>query len=194
MAERALLAEHRYASQRLLYTPWRPADVDQLHALLAEADVRRYLCDDRIMPRDWVAGVIEESCSSLHRDGVGLWRLSLRAGDLEGETVGLVGFRDFFEPAQLQLMYALHPRGWGRGLATEAGRAMLELAFARLGHAQVVGATDPPNVASVRVMERLGMSPVDPGGFEPPLEGTGDALFFRIHRDEWLTRGERVLE
>ncbi len=42
---------------------------------------------------------------------------------------------------------------------TEAARAVLDHAFNELGFADVVAATDPPNTASIRVLERLGMTP-----------------------------------
>jgi ribosomal-protein-alanine N-acetyltransferase len=54
-------------------------------------------------------------------------------------------------------MYGLAKPWWGCGLATEASRAALEYAFGVLGAGRVTAVTDPPNVASVRVMERLGM-------------------------------------
>ena len=55
----------------------------------------------------------------------------------------------------MELLYSLDPDVWGRGLATEAARAVLD-------HAQYIGRvvayTDPGNVASERVAARLGMT------------------------------------
>jgi RimJ/RimL family protein N-acetyltransferase len=45
----------------------------------------------------------------------------------------------------------------GQGLATEAARAVLAYGFEQLQSPRITAATDPPNAASVRVLERLGM-------------------------------------
>ena len=97
------------------------------------------------------------------------------------------------EPPQLQVIYALHPGAWGRGLATEALDALLELGFERCGFDVIRGATDEPNQASVRVMERSGLKRVDPATFDPQLEDADDAIFLEIARETWAALGKRVL-
>ncbi len=83
-------------------------------------------------------------------------------------------------------MYGLWPAWWGRGLATEAAQAVLEYVFEVLGHPVVMAATDPPNVASIRVMERLGMV------FDSRREMHGlDTLVYRLSRERW--RRHRVV-
>ena len=68
----------------------------------------------------------------------------------------------------------------GRGLAAEAATAVLDHVFETLGHPVVMAATDPPNVASVRVMERLGMA------FHERCEMHGlDTLVYRLSRERW---------
>ena len=46
---------------------------------------------------------------------------------------------------------------WGRGLATQGGRAGFEWGFGGLGLDRIISIIDPDNVASVRVAEKLGM-------------------------------------
>lgn len=86
--------------------------------------------------------------------GCGLWAVRLRDAD---EIVGFCGYRFFNEPPQLQLLYGLAPAYWGRGLATEAARAMIAYGFDVNGFERIIAAADVPNVASHRVMERAGM-------------------------------------
>ena len=61
-------------------------------------------------------------------------------------------------PSDPELGWGLDPGCWGRGLATEAGRACLEWAFGDLGVRRLVSITTPENAASRRVMEKLGFS------------------------------------
>jgi len=58
----------------------------------------------------------------------------------------------------LEIGWALRPQFWGRGYATELGRAGLAYSFDTLGMGAVVSCTDNGNVKSLAVMERLGMT------------------------------------
>ena len=49
------------------------------------------------------------------------------------------------------------PEFWGRGLATEAALPAIDYGFRQLGLKQIIGLVDPDNVASVRVLEKLGL-------------------------------------
>lgn len=55
-----------------------------------------------------------------------------------------------------EIGFFIHPRLWGNGFATEAGNAALDWAF-RHGAHRVQGSCWMKNVASIRVLRRLGM-------------------------------------
>ena len=55
------------------------------------------------------------------------------------------------------LFYLLKASCWGQGLATEAARALIEYAFCELGLTKIDSATAFENIASKRVMEKIGM-------------------------------------
>lgn len=57
----------------------------------------------------------------------------------------------------VELGYDLHPDAWGRGLATEAARAVVGQAFGPLGVDRVVAVVKPDHVASQRVLEKVGL-------------------------------------
>jgi RimJ/RimL family protein N-acetyltransferase len=71
----------------------------------------------------------------------------------------------------------LHRACWGRGFATEAGRASLEAAFRVLGVEHVISVIHPKNQASIRVAERLD----EPFEREWTLHGLGLCIY-GIHR------------
>ena len=89
------------------------------------------------------------------RHGYGLWVLHGRA---DGAFVGYVGLQQatIEDIAEIELLYALRPACWGQGLASEAARHMVTLAFGRLGLANLVACTLPTNHASRRVMAQAG--------------------------------------
>jgi len=74
------------------------------------------------------------------------------------EFIGWCGLdhRDRTKAAPV-LFYLLKASYWGKGLATEAARAVLGCAFAELGLARVDSAAAFDNIPSKRVMEKIGM-------------------------------------
>lgn len=58
---------------------------------------------------------------------------------------------------EVELGYDLHPSAWGRGLATEAAREVMRQAFGSLGLDHVVAVVKPENLASQRVLEKVGL-------------------------------------
>lgn len=148
-------------TDRLALVPLTPDDVESLLDFFNEPAVGRYLLDGESVDRAWVVAEVEASEDRFGDNGAGLW--TMRAATVDGacagvpELLGVVGFRPFFDPPELQLLYAVHPAAWGRGFATEAARAAVGHAFGTLGFDEVRAATDEPNAASIRVLEKLGM-------------------------------------
>ncbi len=56
-----------------------------------------------------------------------------------------------------EIGWAIHPAEWGKGIATEAGHRLLELAFNELGAHRVVAFSHAENDASIKVMKKLNM-------------------------------------
>jgi ribosomal-protein-alanine N-acetyltransferase len=139
---------------RLRLRPCAGADLDALHALFTDPGVRRFLWDDRMIAREEAARVIEASVASFASHGFGQWLAFPREGDA---LVGFSGLRSVEGTPDVELLYALDPAHWGRGLAQEAARAVLQHGFTTVGLLRILARADAPNAASIRVMERLGM-------------------------------------
>ncbi|HVS15206.1 MAG TPA: GNAT family N-acetyltransferase [Thermoanaerobaculia bacterium] len=161
-------------TERLELRPFSGDDAAALHALFVDPEVRRFLLDDQVVEPEWVEGEIAGSRRRFAGGGLGLWTIRRRNED---RVIGFVGFREFFEPPQLQLVYGLLPAAWGEGLATEAAREAIRCAFEDAGLVEVVAATDPPNRASMGVMDRLGMS-----FLEQARVGGQPTVFYRLRR------------
>lgn len=99
---------------------------------------------------------------------------------VSGDFIGFIGlsvptFEAHFTPC-VEIGWRLAAAYWNRGLATEGARAVLRHGFEALGLAEVVAFTVPGNLASRRVMEKIGMTH-DPGeDFEHPRLPEGHAL------------------
>jgi RimJ/RimL family protein N-acetyltransferase len=132
-------------------------DLDDVFAYHSLPEVTRFLYWE---PRTWdeVREVIATKArqTSLSREGEGLTlAVVLRA---ERTVIGDVHLQWLSERhRQGELGFVFHPKYQGRGYAAEAARVMLRLGFAELGLHRIIGRCDALNVASARLMERLGM-------------------------------------
>lgn len=87
--------------------------------------------------------------------GWSLWGLEERS---TGRFVGNCGLRPLeMKGPEIELGYDLHPDVWGRGLATEAARASIELAFSRFAMDRLIAVVKPGHAASRRVLEKCGL-------------------------------------
>jgi ribosomal-protein-alanine N-acetyltransferase len=162
------------STPRLRLVPCADGDVERIHSLLTHPLVRRYLMDDQIVERKWVFDMVEASRRTFTEARHGLWYVETRAA---GTFVGLAGLRVCAGAVEPQLFYALDPQQWGHGFATEAAAAIADYAFEDLGWTELLASTDPPNHASIRVMERLGMR-----FLEVARVGALPIVFYRLER------------
>ena len=76
----------------------------------------------------------------------------------EGAPIGWCGLKWREDLAVADLGYRFLQAAWGRGFATEASRAVLELAFGELGLPRVISDIAPENTRSFGVVTRLGFT------------------------------------
>jgi ribosomal-protein-alanine N-acetyltransferase len=159
-------------SERLRYHPVGPANLDAFHRLVQDEHVRRYMMDGNVFPREWSAERIRLSEALFERRGVGTLLVHDKGTD---ELVGFCGFEHSPGRPEPQLMYAMFERFAGRGFATEMARAAIAQARTQPGFAEIMADADEINVASVRVLEKLGFEriAVRPGAF-------GNLILFRL--------------
>ncbi len=77
--------------------------------------------------------------------------------EINGRMSGWVGLNIETEHAQAELSYALNPLLREQGRATEAVRAVVDRVFLDTQLGKVWARVDTPNIASIRVLEKLGM-------------------------------------
>jgi RimJ/RimL family protein N-acetyltransferase len=133
--------------------------------------------DERVM--EFLPSVLtrEESDARVHRidqhfaeHGFGLWAVEAPGvADFIGFTgLAVAQFTAPFTPC-VEIGWRLAAEHWGRGYATEAARAAVRYAFDELQLDEIVSFTVPQNVASRRVMEKLGMTRSPSEDFDHPL-------------------------
>jgi ribosomal-protein-alanine N-acetyltransferase len=143
-------------TERLEIRPYRAEDVERIHEVLY-GNAQARLLTGGVSDIDETRSAIERFIERGRLDGYSYWAVIERdSGQLIGEA-GLKPLED--HGPEVELGYAFGPASWGRGYATEAGRAILGAAFGPLGLEQVVAVTREANTASQRVIAKLGFIP-----------------------------------
>ena len=178
------LATPTLHSARLVLRPFAGADADDLFALHGNPHVLRYW-DSPPWSDPHRAERFIAACRQMADEDTGV-RLAIDLAS-EARFIGwcsVTGWNPDFRSARLT--YVLDDAAWGHGYATEAVHALLVWAFPTLNLNRVQAETDTRNVASVRVLTKL--------GFE--LEGTlrqdcivngevSDSFVFGLLRQDW---------
>jgi RimJ/RimL family protein N-acetyltransferase len=142
---------------RMLLRQWREPDAEPLAEIYAQPEYQQFMS---AMDMPQTIAQVERFMRAWRDDGVCQWA----AVDLEtNRLIGRLGmFRHHDWPVErdpIEVGWTLHRDYWGRGLATEAGRASMDIWRERLLDDQrLISITVPANAKSRAVMERLGLT------------------------------------
>ena len=132
---------------RLLLRRPRPDDLDAFFTIMSDARGMRYWSTlphaDREVTRTWLDQKIQRTAAGGEDFAI----------EFDGRVVGDVGagrLPDFG--------FMIHPEYWGQGIATEAATAFIDHAFSKKLTDQLLADVDPRNVASLRVLAKLGFA------------------------------------
>lgn len=145
------------STERLALRAYRSEDLAALHEIRSDPGTTRWLTWELQSETQVRQTIAERSAwTSLRGEGDALALLAERRET--GEVVADVNLRwRSGEHATAEIGYIVHPAHAGNGYATEATRLLLAIAFGELGLYRVIARLEPRNVASARVLEKLGM-------------------------------------
>ena len=103
----------------------------------------------------------------------------------DGQFLGMCGLHHLRDrPGDTEVAWRLAYQHWGHGYATEAAAAWLDYGFDVLGLPRIISVTDEPNVRSLAVMRRLGLTFLETDRITDNGE-TFDAVVYAITAEEW---------
>jgi RimJ/RimL family protein N-acetyltransferase len=142
-------------TERLVLRPYVREDRDAVVALLTNPEVMRFI-GDGVMTMERALRVFEKVFELYEQGAWGLWAVDDAA---TGRLVGLAELKPR-KTGDWEIVYLFGADAWGKGYATEVGRALVRFGFERLGLARVAATVDYGNAVSRRVLEKLGMSQI----------------------------------
>jgi [ribosomal protein S5]-alanine N-acetyltransferase len=154
-------------TMRLLVREFDEEDVEPFFRLGSDPSVTRYT-GGTLRDRDHALEILRSNPLADYRNhGYGRWACVLKDN---GEIIGFAGLKHLEDLREVDLGYRFLPAYWGAGLGTEAARAVLGYGLSHLGLKQIVALVHLENVASMRVLEKIGMEPTG------TIEYRGDAV------------------
>jgi len=138
----------------LILWPFVPGDLDRLAEILTDPDVMRYLPGGTPRTREQSERTLDFVVDHWERHGFGWWAVTLKP---TGELIGWCGLKRVETTGETEVLYMFTQAQWGKGYATEAARASLRYGFETLKLDRIIAVAVPENMASRRVMEKLGM-------------------------------------
>jgi [ribosomal protein S5]-alanine N-acetyltransferase len=176
---------------RLRLRPFKDADANALFALHSNAHVLRYWDAPPWTERARAERFIT-ACQQMADEGTGTRLAMDRVSD--GAFIGwcsLTRWNPDYRSASMG--YCLDDAAWGRGYAKEAARALLQWAFNALDLNRVQAETDTRNVASARVLEKLGFLREGTLREDCTVNGeVSDSWVYGLLRRDWRPSSEPV--
>jgi RimJ/RimL family protein N-acetyltransferase len=143
-----------FTTERLTVRAMRPSDVTRFTTYRNLPEVARYQDWELPYTRDLAHQLIDEM-DGLNGPRPGEW-VQLAIDDIDGTFVGDLAVYIDTDIRTALIGYSMDPAHQGLGYATEAAGALIDRLFDRLHVHRVAATLDPENLASARVLERLG--------------------------------------
>ena len=140
-------------TERLYLRPVTMHDVDDLFALHSEPEVSEFM---RAFDRADMIERVRRDDRDWREYGHGLF--ALLASD-DGRFLGRIGLKYWPQFDEAEVGWVLRREAWGNGYATEAARACAAWGFHEFDCPYLTAMIRPENARSIRVAERLGMTP-----------------------------------
>lgn len=140
-------------TERLLLRQFLEADVDHYSRITADPEVMRHIGNGRTLTREETWRAMATALGHWVLRGYGLYAAEEKATGIFLGRVGLINPEGW---PGLEAGWMIAREHWGRGFATEAGAAVVRMAYQTLGATHVISLIRPDNLASIRVAEKLG--------------------------------------
>ena len=178
-------------TERLIIKPYCLSDIDDLYKIYSDEKVMAYI-PEGVMSYEWVKDLINWMVDYCYEKNTPENIIKFGVSVLDKEKKRVIGWCGLgsldCKPDDVEIFYGLSSEYWGQGLATESAKAMLRYGFDIIGLKRIIAVVNSNNIASKKVIEKLGMK------FEKILKvddvhysGYDGELYYAITKDEYNT-------
>ena len=172
-------------TERLILRELEYTDKDDLYEMDTDPDVHLFIENNPVKSIDEITKAIDMLKKQYKENGIARWAVVDKSTN---ECVGWSGLKFFDQPLNnhiefYELGYRFKKKHWGKGFATESSVAILNYGFTNLNIDCVFAITDPKNVNSQKVLNKLGFD------FKVTFDYEGDPTdWFELEKKTWVER------
>lgn len=146
-------------TKRLILREIEPGDFDALYRMNSNAEIMKYVGDGSVRTHEQMLGELDMLISHYTRKpGLGIWATLLKDSNT---FIGASGLVFYDNTTEIEIGYRMLKEYWNKGYATEAALGLVKYGFNTLKLKKIVSSAHTENIASRRVMEKIGMRYVD---------------------------------
>ena len=149
-----------FETERLILRRFTEADTKLLLYLNSDPEVLKYLHEIPLKDEAHSLQILKTVILPQYEKNLGRWAIHLKENN---EFIGWSGLKFRPELDEIDLGYRFVKTAWGKGYATEAASHTLKYGLQTLGLQTITGRAHIENIASIKVLEKIGMKFIGEG-------------------------------
>ena len=149
-----------FETPRLLLREFTLEDAPLLLQLNSDPEVLTYLHEPLLQDEAHAETILRNIILPQYENKLGRWAVYLKENNV---FIGWCGLKHRPELEEIDLGYRFMQTAWGKGFATEAAKQTLVYGFKNLNLSLITGRAHIHNIASIRVLEKIGMEYIGEG-------------------------------
>ena len=143
-----------FETPRLILRRFAEKDFGLIRSLNSDPEVVKYLHEAVLTTDEQAKNILTNIILPQYKNNLGRWAMYTRSGN---EFIGWCGLKSIPERDEIDLGYRLKLSSWGKDYATEAARKTIDYGLKQLKISLITGRAHIENIASIRVLEKIGM-------------------------------------
>ncbi len=149
-----------FQTPNLILSQFNEADGSLILQLNSNPEIVKYVHEPVLEKLEQAEKIIIDIILPQYKNNLGRWAIYTKNNM---EFIGWCGLKYRDDKNEIDLGYRLLPQWWGKGYATEAAQYSLTYGFDTLHLKQIVGRAHIENIASIKVLEKIGMNFIEEG-------------------------------
>lgn len=145
---------------RLILRQFTEADASLILTLNSDPEIVKYLHEPVLETKAQAKKILDDIILPQYKNNLGRWAIHIKDNM---DFIGWCGLKYRPELDEIDLGYRLMQKAWGKGFATEAAQYSLEHGFKTLNLKLITGRAHIENLASIKVLEKIGMDFIGEG-------------------------------
>ena len=149
-----------FETPRLLLRRFTEADAPLILALNSDPEIVKYLHEPTLETEEQAKQILTYIILPQYKNNLGRWAIHTKDNM---DFIGWCGLKYRPELDEIDLGYRLMQKAWGKGFATESAQYTLDHGFKNLDLKLITGRAHIENLASIKVLEKIGMDYIGEG-------------------------------